>query len=154
MKTAEEKVKRVRRFVLWLLAAWVVGLPLLWFGYHFALLFGVISDPASYFNPAVATSNPAPAPFDQAVWDRGHAADRIAMAKWFVESGTLIGQSREELTNRLGQFDHEGEHEGKQQLTWSLGDLDRGGLFIRHMKLLVKVDRTGKVVAAVIYSTD
>ncbi len=102
MKTAEEKVKRVRRFVLWLLAALVVGLPLLWFGYHFALLTGVISDPASYFNPAVATSNPDPVPFDQAVWDRGRAVDRIAMAKWFVESGTLNGQTREELTRQLG----------------------------------------------------
>ncbi len=151
----EGPIRRARlRGVFWAIAPVVVCVVLAYF--MWPCLRFLLHAPAidSFFDPSVAAFNPAPTPFDQAKWDRGHATDRIAMGKWMADNGTLNGLKRAELVAQLGPFDYEGTHEGKTQLTWYLGDLDDGGMFIRHMKLLVKIAPTGIVVDAYIYSTD
>ena len=104
-------------------------------------------------DPTVSRFDPPPQPFDQANWQRGYATDRMAMGKWLVESRSIIGLKRDALVAQLGAFDYESEHEGKKQLIWLLGDLNDDG-FTRHVKLLVKIDKSGTVVDAHTYLTD
>jgi hypothetical protein len=154
VRTAEEKVRRVRRILLIGTAVWTVcSCCLFSVWYVFEIAVGALPLPGAYFDPTVTTYIPDPAPFDQAMWDRGRPADRIAMGKWFEAHNSLAGMRRAEVVAMLGPIEYEWESEGRLQLQWPLGKSDAGGWPLR-WTLQIGFDRTGRVQEASVRGSD
>lgn len=110
---------------------------------------------ASFLNPTQSDFDPPPASFDQRKWQRGYSTDRVAMGKWMVANGTLVGMSRVEVVGMLGEPEHEwDEDDGGRQLRWHLGERP-SPMFLSYLfTFVVDFDRTGKVVSARVYEHD
>jgi hypothetical protein len=77
----------------------------------------------AHFDPRYVSGRIAPVPFDRDRWPTGRAQHRAGMAQHLIESGVLVGKTRAQLVEMLGEPDGRPGRDGSR---WLLGYSAKG----------------------------
>jgi hypothetical protein len=128
----------------WLSVAAAIGVTVaaMWF----------VQDRRERYRFSIAPTVPSPIPFEKAGWASGSATLRHGMARQMIADGELVGLSRAEIVDRLGQ---PSEKHG-DTLHWYLGQREdpTGYMWNYEEYLVVSFDARPNCQTAIIIGRD
>lgn len=126
------------------LAVLLVGLCVLCPATNSLLLRPILAN----FDSRYASSHVDPVPFDRDLWLAGKARHRVGMAHHLTNNNLLVGKTRSELVEVLGEPDI--DRPGDEGMRWLLG-FHAKGLFDETLWLGVTLGNDGKVKGSLVW---